>query len=984
MVFLLLALLARGVQATDIQAGSLGSENCDASLFWNGFEYHINESVTCVSGDVFEATGQGTDCAVVGRCQVYLDEGARVSFLDGSALRLGKGLTQTSADSSLVFDGDVAVSGAVNDFQVAGKVRISNSTKAEGPFTPFGFHYKVGQSGTFILENSIVANPPCPCIYPEGGEIVVRGSAFYDTRWLLYLTMGARGNISLLDSYIGPYSNDFIEVRNQNVLIRNVTVYNTDENYGADIFTFYDSNARLENVTFAGARYYSSGDVVSVDSTVIARGIKNRNFDYATGDPTFCEDGRCHNRFIVMGSFIQYNPDNYIMAEVEGEKTCRPGATGTFKFFLDADDPLSSPTTPSIEVLSPCRPPSGGVALRGLNTFSVPSRPAMGEWYSVLIDVQNVGDDGREVPLELLETILGAVPDGDMREVSPASLVVSHYLGPLEVAQYEYRVRHSWNWLGPNVDCDPLKRLSDQFKGFLISNVLRAVFDERVSGVADATMTIKGIVSALEEAKLALPAVKYQYGFMAPDGTILGGPSVLVEVPWNKQFALGISVYLLVVPALFSFFGENALAYLDSHADIEPTLKSALLGSLQFFLLEAAYAVWSSNFCALAKDPDSDYAKPVVPEYPSLPFADSLDGYFLAMAESGRLLVGDLTAASVAYDRFLAAESAGDTKWQVTHLQETADYLDLFAQDLLATQSFASNLTIFADSLGLSATIESVGAVQDRIFHEGLATTEADALIALGVGPEGVSAVASNLLSFPADLFILSDQLGARILDASEGYTLRSALIDSLESMDVRPTADAGGPYFAVEGAAVQLNGTASRDPDGGLVRYEWDLDYDGRRFTADISGPVPKVTFETPGRHLVALRVFDDLGAHSEVATSFVDVATRAEVWLAPGTLNPRSQGRVATLYIELGPAFSSADIVRSTIKVTVGDITLLPLAGPWDLTDNDNDGIVELMVKLDRSLLLSAFETTLTFSVRGTLTEGVSFFGEASVRIL
>jgi len=42
------------------------------------------------------------------------------------------------------------------------------------------------------------------------------------------------------------------------------------------------------------------------------------------------------------------------------------------------------------------------------------------------------------------------------------------------------------------------------------------------------------------------------------------------------------------------------------------------------------------------------------------------------------------------------------------------------------------------------------------------------------------------------------------------------------------PVADAGGPYEVTEGESTQLDASASNDPDGDLVSYEWDLDTDG------------------------------------------------------------------------------------------------------------------------------------------------------------
>ncbi|HEY6835987.1 MAG TPA: Ig-like domain-containing protein [Gaiellaceae bacterium] len=81
-------------------------------------------------------------------------------------------------------------------------------------------------------------------------------------------------------------------------------------------------------------------------------------------------------------------------------------------------------------------------------------------------------------------------------------------------------------------------------------------------------------------------------------------------------------------------------------------------------------------------------------------------------------------------------------------------------------------------------------------------------------------------------------------------------------SLNDAPTADAGGPYSVAEGSAVTLTASGG-DPEGGPVRYAWDLDGDG--------------TFETPGQSVsytaadgpasatVKVRVTDGLGASTD-----------------------------------------------------------------------------------------------------------------------
>ena len=110
------------------------------------------------------------------------------------------------------------------------------------------------------------------------------------------------------------------------------------------------------------------------------------------------------------------------------------------------------------------------------------------------------------------------------------------------------------------------------------------------------------------------------------------------------------------------------------------------------------------------------------------------------------------------------------------------------------------------------------------------------------------------------------------------------------------PAADAGGPYAAVTGQSLALDGSTSSDPDSDPLTYAWDPDYDGVNFTADpaLTGPNPSVTYATDGRRTVALRVTDSHGATGEIATATVYV-DRA---LVITTDSPLPTGAVGALY--------------------------------------------------------------------------------------
>ena len=93
---------------------------------------------------------------------------------------------------------------------------------------------------------------------------------------------------------------------------------------------------------------------------------------------------------------------------------------------------------------------------------------------------------------------------------------------------------------------------------------------------------------------------------------------------------------------------------------------------------------------------------------------------------------------------------------------------------------------------------------------------------------------------------------------------------------DQGPLADAGGPYVLDEGGDVMLDGSGSTHPgapDRTIVGYEWDLDYDGTTFTAELGGVQPARHFsDDTARRTIALRVTDSVGMQN-IATATLEV---------------------------------------------------------------------------------------------------------------
>ena len=68
----------------------------------------------------------------------------------------------------------------------------------------------------------------------------------------------------------------------------------------------------------------------------------------------------------------------------------------------------------------------------------------------------------------------------------------------------------------------------------------------------------------------------------------------------------------------------------------------------------------------------------------------------------------------------------------------------------------------------------------------------------------------------------------------------------------------------------VQFDGTASSDPEGGVLTFEWDLDGDGS--FDDGTSPTASFTYDTPGGRTAGLRVTDP-GTESDTASQVITV---------------------------------------------------------------------------------------------------------------
>ena len=98
------------------------------------------------------------------------------------------------------------------------------------------------------------------------------------------------------------------------------------------------------------------------------------------------------------------------------------------------------------------------------------------------------------------------------------------------------------------------------------------------------------------------------------------------------------------------------------------------------------------------------------------------------------------------------------------------------------------------------------------------------------------------------------------------GGTATDTTTATIGSGTLAPLADASGPYTADLGTAVTFDGTASSDPDGTIVSYNWNF---GDGTTLEDGGATPTHTYAAAGTYNVTLTVVDNDGLSDSDSTT-------------------------------------------------------------------------------------------------------------------
>jgi hypothetical protein len=154
------------------------------------------------------------------------------------------------------------------------------------------------------------------------------------------------------------------------------------------------------------------------------------------------------------------------------------------------------------------------------------------------------------------------------------------------------------------------------------------------------------------------------------------------------------------------------------------------------------------------------------------------------------------------------------------------------------------------------------------------------------------------------------------------------------------PVASAGGPYTIVEGTAPALDASASTDPDGDALTYNWDLDGDGQY--DDATGARPALTAaqaatfgmgDGPATHAVAVQVSDPSGATS-AATVNVTVTNKAPAVTPSGIPAHAVEGTPWRLHLTAVDASAADNAAGIRYGVDTDD------DGTWDIGDDSYAG--------------------------------------------
>jgi PKD repeat protein len=170
----------------------------------------------------------------------------------------------------------------------------------------------------------------------------------------------------------------------------------------------------------------------------------------------------------------------------------------------------------------------------------------------------------------------------------------------------------------------------------------------------------------------------------------------------------------------------------------------------------------------------------------------------------------------------------------------------------------------------------------------------------------------------------------------------------------------------------ITFNGSSSYDSDGEILLYNWNFG-DGNT-SIDM---VANHSYSCPGIYFVNLTVSDNDDLTNMIQKIIVvSSKLQATIDIDPDTLNLNSTGKWITCHIEFPDGYKVEDIDINTIMLN----DVLPAnTQPTNISDYDQDGIPDLMVKFDRQNIIDILEPgdNVEIIITGQLIDGTKFEG-------
>ncbi len=188
------------------------------------------------------------------------------------------------------------------------------------------------------------------------------------------------------------------------------------------------------------------------------------------------------------------------------------------------------------------------------------------------------------------------------------------------------------------------------------------------------------------------------------------------------------------------------------------------------------------------------------------------------------------------------------------------------------------------DGCGVPAPSPSADAGSDRVVARGVAAV-LDAAASVGHRGAGLS-YAWRIVEAPersgarlssetaATTTLTPDAAGVYVIGLAVGDGCAQSPLDTvtLVATNAPPVAHAGSDQAVAPGAIVQLDGSASSDPEGDALAFAWTLAARPEGSSATLSSatsPVPRFTADAPGVYVAVLAVDDGADASTPVAVT-------------------------------------------------------------------------------------------------------------------